>query len=213
MQSPVDPVQRVTSEATLNDLHGALETAQQSPLDLCGNAINADVAAPPADSPLYMSTAQLLWQVPAPGQDADEWIALCGWKDRGSSVACWTLFKNAWTVCNGVVHLPPESQLWLFGSGLCFENVKFSGVCASLTGTGRDAESIKAHLVLVCCCVRRTAVLLDLDGFGQSSARNAPEAFPTNYSPTCRASTLARLWYDSLHPRLASEVVTGVWSL
>jgi hypothetical protein len=40
----------------------------------------------------------------------------------------WNLPTDSFTVSNGRIHLQPGAQLWLTGKGICFENVKFTGI-------------------------------------------------------------------------------------
>jgi hypothetical protein len=121
--NPVISVQSATSPITLNGFCAMLETAHKSPLDLEGTAIIADAAAAHETS-----TGQLLWRPPEDLRLEKEWIDSCGWKEGGAPVPRWTAAKNAWTVRNGSVHLPPNSQFWLSGKDLSIENVKFAGV-------------------------------------------------------------------------------------
>jgi hypothetical protein len=44
----------------------------------------------------------------------------------------WNLPTDSFTVSNGSIHLQPGAQLWLTGKGICFENVKFTGIAGRL---------------------------------------------------------------------------------
>jgi hypothetical protein len=132
LQDPSLHVQCVTSNTTLNGLCTALEIAQESPLDLHGHIIEADIAAAHE-----VGHAQVAWRPQVFGVHESEWLTSLRWRESEIlerwaalkvSVPRWNLSRDAWTVCNGSINLPPCTQLWLSGKGLCFEDVLFSGV-------------------------------------------------------------------------------------
>jgi hypothetical protein len=97
-------------------------------MDLCGQTLTADAAAV-----REKSKVQLIRRTREPGLTREEAESLWSWGDGVASVDSWTVSKGGWTICYGIIHLPPASQLWLAGEQLCFSNVKFSGVMLCLS--------------------------------------------------------------------------------
>lgn len=122
-QAPLAKKRRIASNTSLDGLCTALETAQASPLDLCGLEVKADASAGP-----QRSTGHLVWPEKGTCFTDDTWVTTCGWKEGGPSVVLWTLWRG---MRERVQWAHPDLS-WRAAlacwQNLILDTVKFSGV-------------------------------------------------------------------------------------
>jgi hypothetical protein len=123
VQNPLFHIDSAIQGMTLSNLCTAVSSAEDSHFELGGIVVDGDSAAASETSSMQLWRADKFYKI----NECDLW----SWRSCGPMTR-WTLSRDSWTVCNGRIHLPAGSQLWLDGAGLCFNNVEFSGVPSHL---------------------------------------------------------------------------------
>lgn len=95
---------------TLNALCNVLTTEQQRALDLGGHAIQAGGLQAPSTS-----TQQVQRHMRSDYLSEDQWKCLWWWGQLERAVGKWSISGRAWLLKNGIIAIPPGSQLWLAG--------------------------------------------------------------------------------------------------